>query len=73
MSATETQRIDELENRLAFLDDTVEQLNSVITRQDREIGIMQQQLSELVAKLADLGGSVGEDGGGAPHEIPPHY
>jgi SlyX protein len=73
MSDAASQRIDELENRLAFLDDTVEQLNSVIARQDRDIGLMQQQLSELIAKLADLGGSGGEDSGGSQHEIPPHY
>ena len=73
MSDAESQRCDELESRLAFLDDTVEQLNSVIARQDRDIGLMQTRLSELMAKLADLGGSAGEDAGGSQHEIPPHY
>lgn len=73
MSDAESQRIYELENRLAFLDDTVEQLNAVTARQDRDIGLMQQQLLELTAKLADLGGSGGEEGDGSQHEIPPHY
>ncbi len=73
MSDSESNRIDELESRLAFLDDTVEQLNAVTARQDRDIGLMQTQLKELMTKLADLGGSAGEEGGGSQHEIPPHY
>ena len=73
MSDAESQRCDELESRLAFLDDTVEQLNSVIARQDRDISLLQQQLSEWIAKLADLGGSASDEGGGSQHEIPPHY
>ncbi len=73
MTNPQSSRIDELENRLAFLDDTVEQLNHVIARQDKEIGLMQKQLSELFAKLADLGGSGAEEGNGPQHEIPPHY
>jgi SlyX protein len=73
LSTSDSQRIDELESRLTFLDDTVEQLDSVIARQDHDIRVMQQRLSELVAKLDDLGDSVAEEGGGSQHEIPPHY
>ncbi len=73
MSDSQSRRIDELESRLAFLDDTVEQLDAVIARQDRDIRMLQQRLAELVAKLDDLGDSVVEEGGGPQHEIPPHY
>ncbi len=65
--------MDELESRLAFLDDTVEQLNDVIARQDQEIRLMQQRLSEVVSKLDDMGGEGGEAGVAQQHEIPPHY
>ncbi len=66
-------RIDELESRLAFLDDTVDKLNDVIARQDQEIRIMQQRLSEMVTKLDDLGGAEGQAGVAQQHEPPPHY
>ena len=67
------QRFEELESRLAFLDHTLEELNSVIVRQDQEIRTLQQQVSELVAKLSDLGASVGPEAPAMQHEIPPHY
>lgn len=73
MSNPDLQRIDELESRLAFLDDTVEQLNAVIVRQDHDIRLLQQQLTELVARIEDLGGAGAESGDSPQHEIPPHY
>ena len=73
MSEPDSSRIDELESRLAFLDDTVEQLNEVIARQDQEIRLMQQRLSEVVSKLDDIGAAGGEAGDAQQHEIPPHY
>ncbi|HKX56872.1 MAG TPA: SlyX family protein, partial [Xanthomonadales bacterium] len=54
MSQADHPRMEELESRMAFLDDTVEQLNAVIVRQDQEIRLLQQQLAELVARMADL-------------------
>ena len=65
--------MEELESRMAFLDDTVEQLNTVIVRQDQEIRLLQQQLAELVARMQDLGGAGPEASDGLQHEIPPHY
>ncbi len=67
------QRFEDLESRLAFLDHTVEELNTVIVRQDQEIRTLQQQVSELMAKLNDLGASAGPEGQAPEHEIPPHY
>ena len=73
MAEPDSSRIDELESRLAFLDDTVEQLNDVIARQDHDIRLMQQRLSELLTRLDDTG-SAGAEAGAAPQdEIPPHY
>lgn len=73
MTEPDSLRLNELESRLAFLDDTVEQLNGVIARQDQEIRLMQQQLSEMVTKLDDMGSAAGEAGVVQQHEIPPHY
>jgi SlyX protein len=66
-------RLEELESRMAFLDDTVEQLNAVIVRQDQEIRLLQQQLNEVVARMADMSGVGPESQVGQQHEIPPHY
>jgi len=73
MAESDSLRIDELESRLAFLDDTVDQLNDVIARQDQEIRLMQLRLSEVATKLDDMGGAEGEAGGAGQHEVPPHY
>jgi len=66
-------RFEELESRLAFLDHMLEELNSVVVRQDQEIRVLQQQVSGLLDKLNDLGTSVGPEGQSPQHEVPPHY
>jgi SlyX protein len=73
MSSSDSQRIDEVESRLAFMDDTVEQLNAVIIRQETEIRELRLRYSELSAKLNDLGGAVSDAEGDSQHEVPPHY
>ena len=69
----EIERLDELESKLAFLDDTVEQLSDVVARQDQELRSLKQRFVDLAAKLDDIGGSVPDDESGSQHEIPPHY
>jgi SlyX protein len=66
-------RIDELESRLAFQDDVIEALNEVVSRQDRELARLANQLNALSVKFAELAESAtGADSAGG-HEIPPHY
>jgi SlyX protein len=65
--------MNDLESRLAFLDDTVEQLNTVVVRQAQEISLLQQQLTELASRMEDLGGASPEEADGQQYEIPPHY
>lgn len=64
----------ELQTRLAFQEDTINQLNQVITQQDAAILQLQQQMRLLARKLDELvleqqagGGEVVAD------ERPPHY
>ena len=64
-------RLVEIENRLAFQEDTLQQLNDVICRQQDQIDrlaarteALRGQLGEIAAKLPD---EEGED------EKPPHY
>ncbi|MEJ2383181.1 MAG: SlyX family protein [Xanthomonadales bacterium] len=67
-----SERLDDLEARLAFQDDLIERLNDVVARQDREIVALGQRLRALEKRLADLDETAvaGSAGG---HEVPPHY
>ncbi|MBI2382074.1 MAG: SlyX family protein [Gammaproteobacteria bacterium] len=73
MSTTPPQahRLDELETRLAFQDDLLNQLNEVVTRQDREILNLQKDVLRLRHQLLQLlplmNASAGEE------TPPPHY
>jgi SlyX protein len=66
-------RLDELESRLAFQDDTIENLNGVVTRQDREIQALHLQLAELAARCKELGDASQPGVSSADFEVPPHY
>ena len=71
-SAEAGKRLDELESRLAFQDDLIEQLNDIVARQDREILALQRKVEELDGKLGELESSAAAPG--TPEsEIPPHY
>lgn len=65
--------MDELENRLAFQEDVIDHLNQVVTRQDREILELKQQLAGLAARVKEFGDSATVAGPAADFEIPPHY
>ncbi|WP_295799247.1 SlyX family protein [uncultured Microbulbifer sp.] len=65
-------RVDELETRLAFQEDTLAQLNDQIASQDAQIRALMNRLREVSGKYQDLifemhkGASPGD-------EKPPHY
>lgn len=63
-------RLEQLETRVAFQDDTIEQLNQEITNQGAQTARLQAQLSLMVQRLKDM----------QPNELtnqidetPPHY
>lgn len=66
-------RLDDLESRLAFQDDLIENLNEVVARQDQDLARLTLQLKALAAKLSDV--SEAGDGPSNPsdYEVPPHY
>jgi SlyX protein len=66
-------RIDDLESRIAFLDELQEQLSDIVARQDREILQLKNQLTDLAQRLSDLGDSMPGESSGTEHEVPPHY
>lgn len=73
MNADFEGRIDELESRLAFQDDILENLDQVVARQDREILELKQRLADLSAQFKEFGDIEGADGSAPGFEVPPHY
>jgi SlyX protein len=62
-------RIDTLEMRLTFQDETIETLNQTITAQWLKIDALTRRLAELDERLQEA-----EDNAPAPvNERPPHY
>lgn len=65
-------RLIELEVKAAFQEDLLETLNDIVTRQQQQIDLLQQQFQALYQQVQ----SSGPSGGGSTdprHEIPPHY
>ena len=62
-------RIDALEMRLTFQDETIETLNQTITAQWKQIDALTRQLNELKERLQDAESNVS----GPVNERPPHY
>ncbi len=64
-------RVVELETRLAFQDQTVQALNEVVTRQQRDLDRLQREIEALRTRLRGLDPSpVGRREDEPP---PPHY
>ncbi|MFO1388562.1 SlyX family protein [Cellvibrio sp.] len=63
----------ELQTRIAFQEDTINQLNQVITKQDADIIQLQQQIRLLAKRIDEL--ALAQVGGGEEitDERPPHY
>jgi SlyX protein len=66
---TLSDRIDVLETRLTFQDETIETLNKTITAQWQKIDALTRQLVHLSERLQEAE----TRGPGAANEPPPHY
>ena len=64
-----SERIDALESRLAYQDQTIEQLNETITAQWKQIDILTRQLAELKERLQEAESNAS----GPLNERPPHF
>ena len=62
-------RIDALEMRLTYQDETIETLNQTITAQWQQIDALTRQVAELKQRLQDAESSLP----GPLNERPPHY
>lgn len=63
-------RIDTLEIRIAYLDETVETLNKTITAQWKQIDALSREMLALRERLDD---AEMKSGAGTAQEPPPHY
>ncbi|WP_323816120.1 SlyX family protein [Cellvibrio sp. NN19] len=73
MSDIEEQLID-VQTRVAYQEDTLAQLNDVITRQDAEIVQLKQQMRLLAQRLDELvRNPLQGDEVDVANERPPHY
>lgn len=63
-------RITELEIKLAFSEDLLDELNRTVARQQQQIADLERHLRELRLQLQR---SMPADPAMPVHEIPPHY
>lgn len=63
------ERIEALEVRLTYQDETIETLNQTITAQWKQIDALTRQIAELRDRLQDAE----RDGPAPANERPPHY
>ena len=62
-------RVDALESRLTYHDETIEQLNATVTAQWKQIDVLTRQLAAFSERLREA-----EANTSAPvNERPPHY
>jgi SlyX protein len=66
---TLAERIDALETRLTFQDETIETLNKTITAQWQQIDALTRQVAHLGERLREAEAQAP----GAANEPPPHY
>lgn len=65
-------RVKELEIKAAFADDALEQLNAVVTRQQRQIELLARQMGELRQQWTDAAAGAAALRN-LREEVPPHY
>ncbi|GAA4342756.1 SlyX family protein [Kangiella taiwanensis] len=66
-------QIDELQTKLSFQDDTIEQLNRIVTKQDEIIRLMQGKFSLIGDKIQDIEAHLPNKPFNPSDEVPPHY
>lgn len=64
------ERITELEIRIAFQDDLLEELNKVVARQQKQIDFLMQEVFQVAEQVRNMDAPKGVS---LRDEIPPHY
>ncbi|NOQ81459.1 MAG: hypothetical protein GQ548_02890 [Methylophaga sp.] len=63
--------IDDLQMKLAFQEDLLEQLNQVVTNQQQQITNLELALETMKVQVNTM--QTGTQEAGQQHELPPHY
>ena len=63
--------IDDLQMKLAFQEDLLEQLNQVVTGQQQQITNLELALETMKVQVSTMQSTTQESG--SQHELPPHY
>jgi SlyX protein len=69
-SPLDHQRLLAVEERIAFLQRTIDELNEVILQHDQRLESVKRELGRLGASVERMADAAGGD---LPHEKPPHY
>jgi SlyX protein len=67
---TEDERLTNAEVKLAFLERTVEDLDSVVLELNREVQMLRREVEQLRGQLAQAGAVAAAK---PEDEVPPHY
>ena len=70
---TEAERLTELEMRIAYLEDTLQTLDTVIARQADEIALLTHANRRLSDQFRAVQEHMETQGPAAPEPPPPHY
>lgn len=74
MNATELEQlVIELQTKLAFQEDAVDELNGVIVRQDKLLYQLEKQVALLLEKVKEFALADSGEGTDPADEKPPHY
>ena len=65
-------RLIELEIKAAYQDDLLQELNGIVSQQQRQIDRLQRTCKLLHERIVSLSGSRPE-GAAIEHEVPPHF
>jgi SlyX protein len=68
---TPEERIIELETKVAYQEHTIQQLNDIVTAQQKKLDKLEAGVKELIGRLRDVSGGLSDIN--PTHEKPPHY
>ena len=65
------ERLVEIESKIAYQEDTVQELNKLVYQQQKQIDRLEAICSSLINHVRDLSDAMGENS--VANEKPPHY
>lgn len=66
-------RLIELETRIAFQDDTIEQLNQIVTIQQQQIDQLRKEITAIAVRISESSVAASNIASQSEETPPPHY